>query len=710
MDIVCKNGHPVPSGSKFCNQCGEPILPAASRPESQPARAISPSVPEVEPLTPGTTLRERYIIQQQLGQGGFGRTYLAEDTGRFREKFVIKEFMPVLRNTSALKKAEELFQREAAILHQLDHPQIPKFWEIFRQEQRIFLVVDYIEGLTYKHLQEQRFQQGYCFSETEILEFLQNLLPVLVYIHRRGVIHRDISPDNIILRSDDQRPVLIDMGGVKQVALEVGAQLEAAEVPATASFTCLGKVGYAPDEQIQLGLVAPHSDLYALAITALVLMSGKRPQQLLNPNTLQWQWQQELKLNPVLTRTLSQMLASKPASRFQSADEVLQALTPIFPTSLTRRYPGQTELPASALAVTTPQPDVAFPPTQSSHGGSLKPASPGLTWGSIPPPVKLLVPSLLLIGGLTYFFWKNPLILPSQPPAPEATQVSGLQVRETMQQVQDVPSGLFNYGGAPAFAALNSDQMKNAISRAHPNFRLRYTEPLTGSPGSGTGIDMLINGELSLAQSARPLEDADYQKAKLRGFSLEQVPVAIDGVVFYTHPSLDIPGLAVDQLQNIYRGKITNWKEVGGPDLPIAPVGLDPKITSALKLLLGGEGDDVGPDVEIVRDFTSAIRKVAATPGGISYASAPLVMNQQSIRPVAVAKANSTVYVQPFTQNRQVNSQAFQDGSYPITRRFFIVIRRDSSVDEKAGIAYINLLLSQEGQSITEQVGYAPVR
>lgn len=706
MSITCKNGHQVPPNSKFCNICGAPV-PAI---ESQPFQALSPSENEVESVSPGACLRERYIIQHQLGQGGFGRTYLAEDMGRFREKFVIKEFMPVLRNTSAFKKAEELFQREGAILHQLDHPQIPRFWEIFWQEKRIFLVLDYIAGFTYKDLLEQRLQQGYCFSEPEILELLQNLLPVLGYIHRRGVIHRDISPDNIILRNEDRLPVLIDMGGVKQVAMEVGTQLESGQIKATDSFTRLGKVGYAPDEQIQLGLVAPHSDLYALAVTILVLMTGKKPQELLNQNTLQWQWEQELHLNSLLAKTIKQMLAPKPASRFQSADEVFQALTPLFPTTLAKRDTEQTELPPVTFSGSSAQSGVSSTPSQSPNASQLQSVKSKLTWRTIPGPVKLLVPALLLMGGFGYFFWKNPAILPLQSGLPEDVQVSDLQLRDTMQEVQGVPSGLFNYGGAPAFAALNSDRMKDAISRAYPNFRLRYTEPLTGSPGSGTGIDMLINGELTLAQSGRPLEEGDYTKAVARGFSLEQVPVAIDGVVFYVNPIQDISGLSVDQLQGIYRGEATNWQEVGGPDLPIKPIGLDPQITSALKLLLGGDGTDIGANVEIVRDFTTAIRTVAKTPGGISYASAPLVMNQQSIRPVAMAKANTREYVQPFTATKQVNSPAFQDGSYPMTRRFFIVIRRDGSLDEQAGLAYINLLLSQEGQQITEQVGYAPIR
>ena len=706
MSIVCRNGHQLPAGSNFCNHCGEPVSIADSR-SIEATSSIEAWIPPkswAEPLQPGICLHERYIILQQLGQGGVGRTYLAEDTGRFREKFVIKEFLPSLKDTHALKKAEELFQREAATLHQLEHPQIPRFWEIFRQEQRVFLVVDYVNGSTYQDLLEQRLQQDHRFSEAEVLDLFQNLLPVLSYLHRRGVIHRDISPDNIICRSQDHLPVLIDLGGVKQVAMEVGSQLEAEHTSSPDSFTRLGKIGYAPSEQMHLGLVAPHSDLYALAITALVLMTGKKLPQFLNQNTLEWQWQEELKLNPLLTKTINQMLAAKPAHRFQSADDILQALAPLFITTLPRSSTNQialfappTESSAQSLASEPSLADKAENPALEKNRHSL------LGW------LKWPILALLLIGGGSiYFSWQKYSIAPSSETAAELSNDPELQSRASMQEVQNVPSGVFNYGGSPAFAALTAYGMNDAISRSHPRYRLLYTEPPSGSPGSGTGIDMLINGELSIAQSARPLEDGDYNKAKLRGVSLKQVPIAIDGVVYYTHPELNLPGLAVDQLQAIYRGEITNWQQVGGPDLPITPIGLDPKITSSLKLLLGK--DEIGSNVEIVRDFTTAQRKVARTPGGISYASAPLVVNQQTIRPIALAKAKSTNYVQPFTAANQVNVAAFKDGSYPMTRRFFIVIRRDGSSNEKAGSAYINMLLSQEGQAIIEKAGYGTIR
>jgi phosphate transport system substrate-binding protein len=619
-----------------------------------------------------------------------------------------------MKNTAALKKAEELFRREAATLYQLEHPQIPRFWEIFRQDKQIFLVVDYIDGSTYKELLEQRLLQGQCFSETEILQFFQNLLPVLSYLHRRGVIHRDISPDNIILCNYDRLPVLIDMGGVKQVAIEVNAltaQLETQPNPNHTSLTCLGKVGYAPDEQIRIGLVAPNSDLYALAVTVLVLMTGKKPQQLLDQNTLQWMWAHELKLNPLLAKTINQMLAPKPAHRFQSAEEVLQVLTPLFSSALTKISPEQPESSLAIFSESSRQEQATPKPSQSTNRSRNLFTSLKRNWKAIPGAIKSLVlTGLVMSGGLVYFFWKNDSKVISKPTSTVVATVSDVQLLDSMQEVQNVPSGLFNYGGAHTFAALNSDPMKDAIARVHPELGLRYTEPLSGNPGSGTGIKMLIDGELSFAQSARPLEEEDYNKAKARGFAIEQVAIAIDGVVFYTHPELTIPGLSIDQLQGIFRGEVTNWQEVGGPNLPIVPVALDPKITSSLKLLLGGEGDDLGSNVQIVRDFTEAIRKVSGTVGGISYASAAIAKSQKSVRSIALAKANTKQYIQPFTENKQVNAPVFRDGTYPMTRRLFIVFRRDRSVDEEAAVAYINMLLSKEGQAIAEDVGYVPIR
>ncbi|HAZ43560.1 MAG TPA: serine/threonine protein kinase [Cyanobacteria bacterium UBA11369] len=275
-------------------------------------------------LPPGTRLRDRYIIERVLGQGGFGITYLAQDIGRFNEAVAIKELTPLTQGTTSLQKAEELFEREAAILYKLNHPQIPRFWEFFREQKRLFLAQDYIAGETYHSLLKQRTARGTSFSEAEIMQLLRDLLPVLSYLHRSGVVHRDISPDNIIWRSHDKLPVLIDLGGVKQIAMNVAYQLAGGK--ATSTHTRLGKLGYAPDEQMRLGHVAPYSDLYALGVTAVVLMTGKQPQELIDPHTMEWIWEKQLSISYQTRRILNRMLANQPAKRFQSADEILQII------------------------------------------------------------------------------------------------------------------------------------------------------------------------------------------------------------------------------------------------------------------------------------------------------------------------------------------------------------------------------------------------
>jgi phosphate transport system substrate-binding protein len=289
---------------------------------------------------------------------------------------------------------------------------------------------------------------------------------------------------------------------------------------------------------------------------------------------------------------------------------------------------------------------------------------------------------------------------------------SGLDVKlyNSLQEVENVPEGLFNYAGAVTFANLTAHGMNKAITAAHPEFRLRYTEPVAQKPGSGTASTMLIDGQVSFAQTARPLEDEEYEKAKIRGFGLEQVPVFIDGIAFYTHPSVKVPGLSLDRVQAIFMGKITNWKQVGGPDLPIKPFSQDPKASSVISLLLKDKGNDLGRNVQIIYDISDAIRKVSSTPGAISYASPSLVIKQRKIRPVKLAKAYTNKYVPFITKQNQVNTEAFRDGSYPLTRRLFVVIRRDGTLDEQAGLAYINFLLSKEGQKLIEKAGFVPIR
>ena len=287
---------------------------------------------------------------------------------------------------------------------------------------------------------------------------------------------------------------------------------------------------------------------------------------------------------------------------------------------------------------------------------------------------------------------------------------SDIKLYDTMQNVPNVPEGLFSYGGALCFAALQRDGMNAAIAEAHPSFSLRYVEPRASNPGCTTGIKMLLEGELSIAQNSRPLTAGEINVANSRGYQLESVPVALDGIAFYTHKSLGVKSLSLQQVKDIYLGKITNWKQLGGKDLPITPIGLDPQIDSILRLLMEtNHAPAIGENVVIARDFTSAVRETSSTPGAISYASSAVLKGQSSIAPVALSANNNSPSVSAILADGTVNLQAFEKNVYPLTRRLYVVIRRDGSPDEKAGTAYTNLLLSKEGQKIVKKAGFVPL-
>jgi serine/threonine-protein kinase len=290
-------------------------------------------------IYPGLVLRNHYAIVRELGHGGFGRTYLAKDQHRFDELCVLKEFSPQVQGSFALKKSQELFEREAEILYKLKHPQIPRFRELFREtidnKGYLFFVQDYVEGFNYRSLLNQQ-----SFTEAEVMQLLFQILPILDYIHSYGVIHRDISPDNMIQRQSDGLPMLIDFGGVKLIQAKVESEL-AVQGGQNPSPTRLGKVGYAPDEQMRLGMVYPNSDLYALAATMLVLLTRKEPQQLIDPQTLNWNWRKYTKLNPKFGEILDKMLAYRHGDRFLSVQDVLVALSAINPPLQTSINPTQ---------------------------------------------------------------------------------------------------------------------------------------------------------------------------------------------------------------------------------------------------------------------------------------------------------------------------------------------------------------------------------
>ncbi|MEH1818441.1 MAG: serine/threonine-protein kinase [Nostoc sp.] len=313
MQLYCSKQHTNNGSNRFCTHCGEPL-----------------------PLAVGQVVDNRYQIIRQLGQGGFGRTYLAEDTKKSHQTCVLKEFAPQVQEHQDLQKAKELFEREANVLKKLQHPQIPRFHASLQVQigakDFFFLVQDYVDGDNYYQLIEQRESQGKTFSEAEVITLLQQILPVLSYIHSQDVVHRDISPDNLICRRSDNLPVLIDFGGVKQLPASQGFW----RTKLVGNNTLLGKKGYAPEEQLRQGQAFFSSDLYSLAVTALVLLTGKEPQKLYDSYQGIWRWGKEIQVSSHLEAVLKKMLAYKPSDRYQRAEQILKDI----PSPTATKSPG----------------------------------------------------------------------------------------------------------------------------------------------------------------------------------------------------------------------------------------------------------------------------------------------------------------------------------------------------------------------------------
>ena len=280
--------HQNPQGTSFCQKCGSKIL-----------------------------LDDRYRPIKFLGEGGFGRTFQAIDEKRLNTPCVIKQFLPQQAGSAALAKATELFQQEAKRLQELGkHPQIPDLEAFFPQDGRLYLVQDFIDG---QNLFVEFQNQG-KLNEPQIRIILTELLPVLQFIHDNQVIHRDIKPENII-RSKTGQLFLIDFGVSKETS---GTIL-------TRVGTVTGTPGYAPPEQFR-GMVYHSSDLYSLAVTCVRLLTGHFQEadgadQLFDTNRMEWQWQKYVSLSQELTTVLETMLQDIPVKRYQSATEVLAALT-----------------------------------------------------------------------------------------------------------------------------------------------------------------------------------------------------------------------------------------------------------------------------------------------------------------------------------------------------------------------------------------------
>ena len=277
-----------PDNFQFCQNCGDKLL-----------------------------LVERYWAKSILGQGGFGRTFLAVDELKPSKPFcVIKQFLPQAQGTETVEKAAELFAQEASRLELLGkHPQIPELFAYFSVDNRQYLVQEFIKGETL----QQELDNRRVFNESQIRELLIDLLSVLQFVHSHNVIHRDIKPENIIRREADKKLVLVDFGASKIMPI---TQLR------TVTGTVIGSAEYCAPEQ-SMGKAKSGSDLYSLGVVCLHLLTQMNPFDLYDVMEMEWVWRDCLNGNFVsdeLGKVLDGLVEQKPKQRYQKVEDVLADL------------------------------------------------------------------------------------------------------------------------------------------------------------------------------------------------------------------------------------------------------------------------------------------------------------------------------------------------------------------------------------------------
>lgn len=307
-------------------------------------------------LNPGDIIGGHYRIQNQLGRGGFGSTYLAEELHLPNNPVrVVKEIIPLSNNPCVLQEAEIRFHREAIALHDLGtHPQIPQLFERFQENGKFYLVQEFIEGQPLSEI----LIPGRRLNEEEVVELLRGILEVLRFVHQRArpVIHRDLKPSNLIQRQQDRKIVLIDFGAVKEIStLDVTSS---GEVTPTVA---IGTPGYMPAEQLK-GHPSYSSDIYAVGIIGIQAITGLNPNDLLSaPRTgeiiLRYRLpdQPEVKVSNRLATVLDTMVRYHFKDRYQSVDAVLLALANIMPSP--RPKPSVWNLLRQAAIMPSPRPE-----------------------------------------------------------------------------------------------------------------------------------------------------------------------------------------------------------------------------------------------------------------------------------------------------------------------------------------------------------------
>jgi len=294
-----------------------------------PEAAVSQPAPTVKQSDNPNLLAGRYKINRVLGSGGFGLTYLAEDSHRpGKPKCVVKHLKPARRDERFLAIARRLFHTEAEILEKLGrHSHIPQLLAYFEESREFYLVEEYIKGDSLS----DELPVDKRMPEEQVVKLIKGLLEILVFIHEHNVIHRDIKPSNIIRRQTDGQLVLIDFGAVKQIQPQ--QKLDQEHDTQEHNTVAVGTRGYAPSEQYA-GHPTLSSDIYAVGVIGIQALTGIPPHQLvLDSETGEISWRHLANVSDELAQILEKMVRYYFMDRYQSVTKVLEDLSTLPPQS-----------------------------------------------------------------------------------------------------------------------------------------------------------------------------------------------------------------------------------------------------------------------------------------------------------------------------------------------------------------------------------------
>ncbi|KYC43153.1 serine/threonine protein kinase [Scytonema hofmannii PCC 7110] len=474
----------------------------------------------------GKVLQGRYQVVQSLGAGVFGETYVAVDIENPENpKCVVKQLKVTSTQPSYLQILRLRFLTETETLKHLGHhKQIPQLLSCFEENERFYLVQEFIEGHSVAAELPINPELGYLWHESEVAELLQEVLRILDFVHSQGVIHCDVKPENLIRRACDGKLTLIDFGSIQPIDFGSDTVLPIYRIPVTS-------LGYIPPEQF-IGQTQPNSDIYALGMIAVQALTGQTPLQLkVDPSTQEIVWRSSTTpVSDYLAAVISQMIRHNHKNRYQSASEVLRSLTQM-PTDT---WDSQTVVDVQYSVSDT---DDNSQPRVSTNSSRSSPKSSPLLTGM---KVGLAANSLVVGFGVYSIIYNTPAYSETETLYKATEEFQSGDLQEAIALAKSIPSNSNVYPEAQT----SIDEWEQQWQTADEQYKIaekafhqgRWAEVLRASSKIPDNLywqsktDKLVEqAQARIEEQTEDLLSKAYEKARLKDFTtalnyLRQIP------------------------------------------------------------------------------------------------------------------------------------------------------------------------------------------